>query len=144
VDGSSPILTGLRSVAKVLGVPARRRGRSAADARRRKAPPSSTTIRFRLSEAATVTLAVDRARSGRRPPGRACSPRAKRGRRCTTWSRVRALQRSASAGQNAIALRARGLRPGRYRVALTAVDEVGNRSSRRTVALRVVALPRRP
>ena len=39
-------------------------------------------------------------------------------------------------------MRARGLKPGRYRLVLTAADEVGNRSPRRTLALRVVRLPR--
>jgi DNA-binding beta-propeller fold protein YncE len=140
VDGSRPILTRLRAVARVLGVPARRgRGSSAAA---RRSPPRATTIRFSLSEAATVTLAIDRARSGRRPRGRACSPRAKRGRRCTAWSPVRTLRRSGSAGQNRTALRARGLRPGRYRLTLTATDAVGNRSQRRALAFRVVALRR--
>ena len=64
--------------------------------------------------------------------------RAKRGRRCTAWSRVRLIKRSGRAGENAIALRARGLTPGSFRVVLAAVDEVGNRSPRRTLALRVV------
>jgi hypothetical protein len=142
VDGSKPVLTRLRAAARVLGVPSRRRRARGAAAAGRKAPPRATTVRFRLSEGATVTLALDRARSGRRPKGRACSPRAKRGRRCTAWSRVRALRRSASAGDNGITLRARGLRPGRYRVTLTAADAVGNRSPRRALALRVVELPR--
>jgi hypothetical protein len=46
------------------------------------------------------------------------------------------------AGENGIALRARGLAPGHYRLGLTAADEVGNRSPRRTLGLRVVRLPR--
>jgi hypothetical protein len=142
VDGSRPVLTRLRAATRVLGVPSRRRRASGAAAARTGEPPAATTLRFRLSEAAVVTVAVDRARQGRRPKGRACSPRAKRGRRCIAWSRARTIRRSADAGQNGIALRARGLRPGRYRVLLTATDEVGNRSARRTLPLRVVRLPR--
>jgi hypothetical protein len=142
VDGSRPVLTGLRAVTHVLGVPSRgaRAHRSATAGG--SSPPSATTVRFRLSEAATVTLAVDRARSGRRPKGSACSTRAKRGRRCTAWSVVRTIKRSVRAGENGITLRARGLEPGRYRLVLRAADEVGNRSPRRTIGLRVVRLPR--
>jgi sugar lactone lactonase YvrE len=140
VDGSKPVLTGLRAVARVLGLPptrAHRRPRAA-----RRSPPRATTISFRLSEAATVTLEIDRARKGRRSKGRACSTRAKRGRPCTALSRTRTIKRSARAGENGISVRARGLEPGRYRLVLTAADEVGNRSPRRTIGLRVVRLPR--
>jgi hypothetical protein len=142
VDGSRPVLTGLRVLTRVLGVPSRRRRGHGSVAARSSEPPSATTLRFRLSEAAVVTVALDRARQGRRSKGRACSPRAKRGRRCIAWKRAHTIRRSATAGQNGIVLRARGLRPGRYRVVLTATDEVGNRSARRALQLRVVRLPR--
>jgi sugar lactone lactonase YvrE len=142
VDGSRPALTGLRALARVLGVPERgTRARRRAGAARAK-PPPSTTVRFRLSEAATVTLAVNRARSGRRPKGKPCRARAKRGRPCTVWSRSRTVKRSLGAGGNGITVRARGLKPGRYRLVLTAADEVGNRSPRRAIGLRVVRLSR--
>jgi hypothetical protein len=39
-------------------------------------------------------------------------------------------------------MRARGLKPGRYRLVLTAADEAGNRSPRRAIGLRVVRLSR--
>jgi hypothetical protein len=141
VDGSRPVLTGLKGLARVLGVPvpgtkARRRAGASAS------PPTATTLRFRLSEAAVVTLAVDRARTGHRRRGKPCSVRAKRGRSCTAWKRARTIKRSLRAGHNGITLRARGLKPGRYRVVLSAADEVGNRSPRRTLGLRVVRLPR--
>jgi flagella basal body P-ring formation protein FlgA len=121
----------------VLGLPSRRaRGRASS-----ASPPPATTLRFRASEAARVTVALTRARKGRRSKG-ACSTRAKRGRRCTAWSTARTIRRAATGGQNDITLRARGLKPGRYRVVLTATDEVGNRSPRRTLGLRVVRLHR--
>jgi hypothetical protein len=139
VDGSKPVLTDLRTRARVLGLPptrAHRRPRAA-----RRDPPSATTLSFRLSEAGTVTLAIDRARKGRRAKGSGvCSTRAKRGRRCTVISRARTIRRSVHAGENGIRVRARGLKPGSYRLVLTAWDEVGNRSPRRTVRLRVVRL----
>jgi len=141
VDGSRPILTGLHTLTHVIGVPARRH-RSRRSTAAGGPPPRATTLGFRLSETATVTLALDRARAGRRPKGKDCRPRAKRGRRCTAWSRVRTIRRSLSAGEHGITLRARGLRPGRYRTVLSATDRVGNRSPQRTLRLRVVRLPR--
>jgi hypothetical protein len=89
-----------------------------------------------------VTLAVNRARSGRRPKGKPCGVHATRGRPCTAWSRARTIKRSLRAGGNGIAMRARGLKPGRYRLVLTAADEAGNRSPRRAIGLRVVRLSR--
>jgi hypothetical protein len=141
VDGSRPVLTGLRAVARVLGVqmPGTRAHRRA---RASGSPPRATTVRFRLSEAASVTLAVDRARKGHRRRGKPCGVRVKRGRACTTWTRARTITRSLRTGNNGITVRARGLKPGRYRMVLTAADEVGNRSPRRALGLRVVRLPR--
>lgn len=141
VDGSRPALTALRATSRVLGVGRPRSQRRGPRASRPR-PPSRTTLRFELSEPATVTLTLRRARAGRRARGKACSPRAKRGRRCTVWANARTINRSLSSGQNRISLRARRLKPGRYRAVLTAVDQVGNRSPRRTLGLRVVRLSR--
>jgi DNA-binding beta-propeller fold protein YncE len=143
VDGAMPVITHLRRGSRVLGVERRRRrGRAAAHPRRR--PPRATTIRFQLSEPATVTLAVDRARRGRRPvAGSPCRIRARTGRRCVRWLRQRVRTHAGDAGANAIRLRARGLRPGFHRVVLSAVDGVGNPSAPRMLPLRVVRL-RRP
>jgi sugar lactone lactonase YvrE len=119
------------------------RSRAAAP-RRRRPPPRATTIRFSLTEPAAVTLAVDRARRGRRPvKGEPCRVRARTGRRCLRWSRKRAIDHAGAAGENAIRLRARGLRPGLYRLVLSAVDGVGNASAPRMAPLRVVPLPSR-
>jgi sugar lactone lactonase YvrE len=141
VDGSRPVLTGVRAATSVLGVPtsgtrARRLARGSG------APPRATAVRFRLSEAASLTLSVDRARQGHRRRGKPCRVRLKRGRACTSWTRARTIKRSLRAGDNRVTVRARGLRPGRYRMVLSASDEVGNRSPRRTLALRVVRVPR--
>jgi hypothetical protein len=140
VDGAMPVISDLRRGSRVLGVERRRR-RGRASARPQRRPPRATTIRFNLSEPATVTLAVDRARRGRRPvPGSPCRVRARTGRRCVRWFRRRELHHAGAAGSNAIRLRARGLRPGFYRLVLTAVDGVGNPSAPRMLALRVVRL----
>jgi DNA-binding beta-propeller fold protein YncE len=137
VDGAMPVISNLRRGSRVLGVG--RRGRGAARSQRR--PPRATTIRFNLSEPAAVSMAVDRARRGRRPmAGSPCQVRARTGRRCVRWFRRRDLNHAGVAGANAIRLRARGLRPGFYRLVLTAVDAVGNPSAPRMLSLRVVRL----
>jgi DNA-binding beta-propeller fold protein YncE len=148
VDGAMPVITGLRGGSPVLGVGRRgRRGRRgpqgdrARGAARRRPPPRATTIRFNLSEPAAVSLEVQRARRGRRAaPGRPCRPQARRGRHCIRWTRARLVTHAGAAGANAIRLRARGLRPGRHRMLLTAVDAVGNPSAQRLLPLRVVRL----
>jgi sugar lactone lactonase YvrE len=139
VDGAIPVIGQLRQGARVLGVRARR-ARAAARPRRRR-PPRATTIRFNLSEPAAVSLAVDRARLGRRAvAGDPCRVRSRTGRRCIRWVRKRVLDHAGAAGANAIRLRARGLHPGRYRLVISAVDGVGNPSAERLLALRVVRL----
>jgi DNA-binding beta-propeller fold protein YncE len=121
----------------------RPRARTAAP--RRRPPPLATTVRFTLTEPATVAFAVDRARRGRRPATAApCNLRARRGRHCTIWSRARSISHAGAAGENAIRLRARGLRPGLYRLVLNAVDGVGNASAPRMAPLRVVPRRARP
>jgi DNA-binding beta-propeller fold protein YncE len=143
VDGAMPVIARLRRGARVLGVKHQRR-RARAAARPRRPPPRATTVRFNLSEPAAVTMAVDRARRGRRPVANGpCRLRARRGRRCLRWSPQRVARHAGAAGENAIRLRARGLRPGQHRLLLTAVDAVGNSSAPRVLGLRVVRLPRR-
>jgi DNA-binding beta-propeller fold protein YncE len=141
VDGAIPVITQLKVGSRVLGVgPVPRGARAAA----RKGPPRATTIRFNLSEPARVSLAVQRAHRGRRAArGRPCRLAARRGRRCVVWRSKRLLSHDGAAGANAIRLRAHGLRPGRYRLVLTAVDAVGNPSAERRLPLRIVRL-RRP
>jgi DNA-binding beta-propeller fold protein YncE len=80
---------------------------------RRRVP----TFRFRLSEAATVRVVVQRAK-----------------RRVTVG---RPLVRSARAGANRLAFGKRRLAAGRYRVRVIATDASGNRSAAKTVRFRV-------
>jgi DNA-binding beta-propeller fold protein YncE len=177
VDGSIPLITGLRASARVVGVRRgeRRRGESRRGRREEsrrggnddsergrggesrrgrpgprprhsetaKRPPRATTISFELSEPAGVSLAIERARAGRRSAGGPCRVRARRGRRCFLWRQARLVETPGAAGPNEVRLAARGLRPGRHRVQLSAVDAVGNRSARRSLPLRVVRLRRR-
>jgi DNA-binding beta-propeller fold protein YncE len=170
VDGAAPVIGHLRRGARVLSVkrPARPRKRGQGQVRprrpgaqrpraagerlparaavpRRRPPPRATTVRFTLTEPAAVKLAVDRVRRGRRPTATApCDRRARTGRHCLIWSRARSIDHAGPAGENAIRLRSRGLRPGLFRLVLSAVDGVGNASAPRMAPLRVVPRPKRP
>jgi hypothetical protein len=158
VDGANPVIGHLRPGARVLSVkrparPHKRRHARAPSKRRhvraaapkRRPPPRATTVRFTLTEPAAVTFAVDRARRGRRSsPTARCKLRARTGRRCLIWSRVRSIDHAGAAGENAIRLRSRGLRPGMFRLVLNAVDGVGNASAPRMAPFRVVPKPRKP
>jgi hypothetical protein len=125
--------------------PRRPRAARAAAPKRRRPPPRATTVRFSLTEPATVALVVERARRGRRSVTSApCNLRARAGRRCLVWSRVRSISHAGAAGENAIRLRSRGLRPGLHRLVMTAVDGVGNTSATRMAPLRVVPKRKKP
>jgi hypothetical protein len=79
--------------------------------------------RFTLSEAARLTLFVERRAAGRRS-GRRCVAHRSHGKRCTRWVRVRKLSRAGKAGSNAIKLGK--LHNGHFRVRVSAVDTSGN------------------
>jgi DNA-binding beta-propeller fold protein YncE len=150
VDGAAPVIGHLRRGASVLAVkrparkPPRANARQRSSGARRRPPPSATTVRFSLTEPASVTLGVDRARRGRRlAVNGPCELRARTGRHCVSWSRTRSIDHAGAAGENAIRLRSHGLRPGLYRLVLSAVDGVGNASAPRMAPLRVVPSPRR-
>jgi uncharacterized delta-60 repeat protein len=118
------------------------RGRSPFGTRRRRAPVG-TTIRYRLSEAARVTITIQRARPGVRRGRRCVKPRRNlRGRRCTRFVRVGRLVRESPQGRSRVRfngrIKRRALRPGRYRAVLRAVDAAGNKSTARRLGFRVV------
>ena len=115
---------------------------------RSAAVQTGTTIRFTLSEAARVTYGFRRARPGRKVGRRCLAPtRARQGRRrCTRYVRSGSFSRAASAGANRLRFqgrltRRRALRPGKYRLTLTATDPAGQRSPARAVTFRL--LPRK-
>ena len=90
------------------------------------AVPRGTVLRFRSSEAGTLRIAIQRLRPAQRPRLR----------------RVGTLTRRIAAGSGRIRLTGRigrrALRPGTYRLRLTAVDAARNRSVPRLVRFRVV------
>jgi hypothetical protein len=80
----------------------------------------SERVRFRLSEAATVTFRVERRGGGR-------------------WSASKSFTRKGKAGAGSAAFKVRGLRAGRHRVVVRAQDGAHNRSRRVIRRFRVLA-----
>ncbi len=103
-----------------------------------------TTIRYRLSEAARVVFAIQRATSGRRVGSRCRkpSPSNRRRARCTRWVVVARFAQQGVAGANQKRfggrIGSRTLRTGRHRVVLVATDAAGNRSAPRRLPFRIV------
>ena len=105
----------------------------------------STSVSFRLSEPATVRATVQRVLKGRRTGGRCrpATPRRRSAPPCRRYVRVPgAATKSLQAGTRRMRVSTRfagrRLRPGLYRLTLTATDAAGNRSAGKRVAFRVV------
>jgi hypothetical protein len=137
-DTLAPVVSALSMTNRTFAVA---RGATAISA----AAKRGTTVRYRLSEPATVTFAVSRAAKGRRSGGRCRKPsRRLRARpRCTRYVRAgRTLRRTSPAGRSALRFTGRigrrALRPGRYRMAIVATDAAGNRSRPRRLSFRIV------
>lgn len=136
-DRTAPALTALKLT------PARfraaQRGASLA------ATAVGTTVRFTLSEAASVRFTVERTTVGRRV-GRSCrrvTAQNRRRARCTRYVAVKgSATRKAIKGATSVKFRGRlggrRLAPGRYRLILRATDAAGNRSAVRRAGFRIV------
>ena len=138
-DRARPVIRSLRVTPRRFAVD--RRGPLAARRRARR----GTTIRYRLSETATVVLTIERRSLGRRAGARCRkATRKRRGARpCARYRRVGAFRDRGREGQNRIRFsarltRRRSLRPGRYRVVARAIDSAANRSRRARAGFRVV------
>lgn len=128
-DRTAPVIRRFGLSRQRFAVAPRKRRRSRASARR---VPTGTTFRFDLSEAATLTIALERRTAGVRVRGR-CRPRKagrRRGRPCRRWVRQGALRARRPAGPGRLKfdgrVRRRALPPGRYRALATARDAAGN------------------
>jgi Bacterial pre-peptidase C-terminal domain len=107
---------------------------------------TSASVRYRLSEPATVRFGVSRSLPGRRIRGtckRATKSNRKRGRRCTVFKTVPGSFTHASvAGLNRIRftgrLRRRALSRRNYALTARATDAAGNRSKAKRVRFRIV------
>jgi hypothetical protein len=110
-----------------------------------KRAPRGTVVRYRLSEAAEVTVAITRTTTGRRSHGRcvATTKRNRRARRCTRPIAVGSVAAAGTQGANSLPfsgrVRGRALTPGRYRATLTAVDAAKNRSKPVGVSFTIVS-----
>jgi len=123
-----------------------RRFRAARSGAAIRSAPVGTRLRYGLSEAARVTLRYERRTRGRRVAGRCRAlTRRNRGRAtCSRWVLVRGSARhSGRAGANSLRLSGRiggrTLKPGVYRLRLSARDGAGNASRlRRSPSLRII------
>ncbi|MEK6228905.1 MAG: hypothetical protein AABM31_06220 [Actinomycetota bacterium] len=143
--GPQPVADTIRPVLSRLAL-SRRRFRAARSGSAISAAPLGTRLRYRLSEAATVTARYERRATGRRAGGRCRAvTRRNRGRAgCLRWVLVRGSARhSGKAGANAFRptgrLGGRSLKPAVYRLRLSAKDAARNTSrTRRSAAFRIV------
>jgi Tol biopolymer transport system component len=107
-----------------------------------------TLLRFALSAAARVEFALEQRVSGRRASGGCRRPtrQNRRGRRCSYYANAGSFSRSATAGVNRVAftgrLAGRALRPGSYRLTLTAIGAGGARSTTQRIDFTVSPPPR--
>jgi hypothetical protein len=137
-DTTPPAISRLRLTRKRFAVAKKR---TAITSRRRA--KRGTTFLFTLSENARTSIAIARARPGRRSGKRCVKPRKKLKRRCTRFVVQATLTRTKTKqGANKVAftgrLGKRKLKPGRYRATVGAVDAAGNRAKPRRVSFRVV------
>jgi hypothetical protein len=120
------------------------RPRALAAQRRRR----GATIAISVDESSSLALRVQRARRGRRRGARCVAPAlAPRGRRCTRFVTRGTLRHQVRAGVTRLRFSGwigqRRLRPGRYRLLVTATDAAGNRSTPRASNRFRVVRPRR-
>jgi hypothetical protein len=137
----APALTGASMTNKVFA-PVKPGGKITASRKRRA--KRGTRFRYRLSEAAQVRITIERALAGRRK-GKGCVKPTKhnrRAKRCKRYKKVTSLKASKQAGRRSTSftgrVRRRGLKRGRYRARLVAIDSLGARSRERRLAFRVV------
>jgi len=118
-------------------------GTSAFGARKKKRAPVGTTFRYTLSEAAKVTIRIERKLSGVRRGTRCVKPaKHAHGKRCTRYVRAGQLVRASPRGSSRVPfngrIKRRTLARGKYRALLYAVDAADNRSKTKTLNFEVV------
>jgi uncharacterized delta-60 repeat protein len=117
------------------------KGTSAFTARKRA--PVGTAFRYTLSEAARVTIRLERATKGVRRGKRCVKPTKRRhGKRCTRFVRVGRLVRESPLGKTKVPfngrIKRRALKLGNYRAVIFAVDAAGNTSASKRLKFKVV------
>ncbi|HEX4623831.1 MAG TPA: hypothetical protein VH231_05215 [Solirubrobacteraceae bacterium] len=105
---------------------------------------TGTTITYRLSKAANVTLQFQQPLPGRRKGSRCVAPSRslRKARRCTRLSPKGTLTRTGQQGTNSVAFSGRigrkALKPAKYEVAITATDSAGQTSAVSTASFTVL------
>jgi hypothetical protein len=137
-DTTAPVFSRLSETNRVFAV-----GRGATPISAKKAKVG-TTFRYSLSEAAKVKFVIALKSRGRRV-GKACrkpSRKTRHRKACTRFVKRGTLTRSGVAGANSLhftgRIGRRALKPGRYRVTITAADAAGNVSKAKTLSFKVV------
>lgn len=108
-----------------------------------------TTLKYTVSEAATVRFKIERKKTGRLV-GKKCKPRKRGqgGKKCPIFKLVGSRGQQAKAGANKLKwngrLKGKPLAPGSYRATVVATDSAGGRSAPQTVGFRVLPLPKQP
>jgi hypothetical protein len=106
-----------------------------------------TVLRFTLSAAGRVEFAFERRLTGRRASGRCGRPTAhnRGGPRCSYYANAGSFSQRATAGANRVAftgrVAGRALRPGSYRLTLTAIGAAGARSTTQRIHFTVSPPP---
>jgi hypothetical protein len=86
---------------------------------------TGTTLRLTLSQAARLTVQVERSEVGHRKGRGACKTKLKKGKRCTVLVRVATLHINAAAGTDRIKFVSKKLAPGSYEAVLVASSSTG-------------------
>lgn len=134
-DTTAPVISGLSLARTSFAVAA---------AKRKAVVKRGTTVRFRLSEKAAVTMTVTRAVRGFRSGGRCVTkkPAGRKAARCTIQRRIGTVKANGGSGANSVPFKGRvsgrPLTAGSYRLALTAVDPAGNRSKQSSTSFTIV------
>jgi Tol biopolymer transport system component len=105
-----------------------------------------TALTLRLNAAATVTLRFERSSAGRRVKG-ACRVGAKKGKRCTRYTRVGTITRSFAPGTSSVAISGtlgkKKLAVGAYRLSVTARGGDGKSTAAKVLSFSVTAPKKR-
>jgi hypothetical protein len=144
VDTGAPGVSNA-SIGKVFAVSGKP---TAINARKKRKVKRGTTIKYTLSEAATVSLRIDRRLKGRRikrGKKRVCvkpTRKNRKKRRCTRLKKAGTLTRRSVAGKNSVKFTGRigrkALKRGSYQLTITATDAAGNKSKPKRLRFRIV------
>jgi len=143
-DTTAPAFSSVSETNKVFAV-----GKSATPVSATRVK-TGTTFRYTLSEAAKVKLVIAQKLAGRRV-GKACRKPSRHNRlakRCTRFVKKGTLTRTGSTGKNSLKFSGRighrALKPGSYRVTITATDAAGNVSRSARLSFRIVRATKKP